>query len=148
MQYISKQESARIKRDVANKTNSKPLAGGGICAFFIYDTNLKQLAKHDIKLNEADGNTWCNGVRGVARVKGQDAILFSLSYYLTGKPLAKKPDDIGKGWRYVTALFKLREQDGKVFIEQDDACLKNPNQLGDLAAARKALTTCAAPQPK
>ena len=144
VQYKSKAEWASIKKDVENKTESKPLAGGGICAFFVYDANLKQLAKHDIKLNEANGNTWCNGVRGLTRVKGQDAILYSLSYYLTGKPLAQRPEDIGKGWRYMTVLLRLREQDGKVVVEQDDACLKNPNLYRDLAAARKALAACAA----
>lgn len=148
VQYISKQETARIKQDVANNTNSKPLAGGGICAFFVYDANLKQLAKHDIQLSEANGETWCNGVRGLARVKGQDAILYALSYYITGKPLAKRPEDIGKGWRYMTVLLRLREQEGKVLIEQDDSCLKNPNLYGDLAAARKALIDCAVPQSK
>ena len=144
--YKSKEEWASIKKDVANKTESKPLAGGGICAFFVYNANLKQLAKYDIKLKEANGNTWCNGVRGLARVKGQDAVLYSLSYYLTGMPLAQRPEDIGKGWRYMTVLLKLREQDGKVFIEQDDSCLKNPNQHNDLASARKALAICAKQQ--
>lgn len=75
-------------------------------------------------------------------MKGQDAFLYSLSYYLTDKPLAKKPQDIGDGWRYMTVLLKLHGQDGKVVVEQDDACLGNPNGLKDLASARKALSAC------
>lgn len=148
VQYSSKEQNAARDAALARGKHSGPIAGGGICAFFVYDANLKQLAKHDIKLNEANGSTWCNGVRGLTRVKGQDAVLYSLSYYLTGKPLAKRPEDIGKGWRYMTVLLRLREQDGKVLVEQDDSCLKNPNLYGDLATARKALSGCAVPQTK
>ena len=148
VQYRSKAQNSARDAALARGQHSGPIAGGGICAFFVYDANLKQLAKHDIKLNEADGNTWCNGVRGLTRVRGQDAILYSFSYYLTGKPLAKRPEDIGKGWRYMTVLLRLRKQDGQVFIEQDDSCLKNPNLHGDLAIARKVLKGCATQQTK
>ena len=142
VQYRSKEQN--VARDVAIASNrySGPISSGGICALFIYDEHLKQVAKHDIKLNEANGHTWCNGVRALARVKGQDALLFSISYYLTDKPLAKKATDIGDGWRYMTVLLKLHEQDGKVTIEQDDACFGNPNKLKELTLARKALATC------
>jgi hypothetical protein len=141
-EYRSREQNAARDAALARNTHSAPIPGGGICALFIYDQNLKQAAKHDIKLNEANGRTWCNGVRALARVKGQDALLFSLSYYLTDKPLAKRAQDIGDGWRYMTVLLKLHEQDGKVVIQQDDTCLGNPNQLKDVSAARKALSAC------
>ncbi|WP_290877412.1 hypothetical protein [Aquabacterium sp.] len=141
-QYQSREQNAASIAAISRKTQSGPIAGGGICALFIYDEKLKQSAKHDIKLAEANGRTWCNGVQALARVKGQDALLFSLSYYLTDKPLVKKAQDIGDGWRYMTVLLKLREQDGKVLIEQDDACLGNPNQIKDVSAARKVLAEC------
>lgn len=141
-QYQSKEQNAARDAALARNTHSGPIAGGGICSLFIYDENLKQAAKHDINLNEANGRTWCNGVRALARVKGKDALLFSLSYYLTDKPLAKRAQDIGDGWRYMTVLLNLREQNGKVVIEQDDACLGNPNAFKDVAAARKALVSC------
>jgi hypothetical protein len=144
-QYPSKEQTAAVRKEVATKVSLPPVAGGGICSLFIYDENLKQSAKHDIKLVEANGHTWCNGVRALARVKGQDALLFSLSYYLTDKPMAKKAQDIGDGWRYMTVLLKLSEKDGKVVIEQDDACLGNPNQFKEVSAARKALSACQAP---
>lgn len=147
VQYRSKEQNAARDAALARGKHSGPIAGGGICAFFVYDANLKQLAKHDIMLNEADGHTWCNGVRGLARVKGQDAILFSLSYYLTGQSLAKRREDIGKGWRYMTVLLKLRERNGQVFVEQDDACLQNPNLHQDLLAARRALAACVEDAP-
>lgn len=142
VQYLSREEVASIKKTVASKTSSRPLPGGGVCAVFIYDEKLKQVAKHDVMLNEASGRTWCNGVRALARVKGQDALLFSISYYLTDKPLAKRAQDIGDDWRYMTVLLKLREQDGQVLIDQDDSCLGNPNQYKEIAVARKALAAC------
>lgn len=142
VQYLSKEESASIHKSVVTKTSSQPLPGGGVCTLFIYDENLKQVAKHDVKLNEASGHTWCNDARALARVKGQDALLFSVSYYLTDQPLAKRAQDIGDGWRYMTVLLRLRQQDGKVVIEQDDTCLGNPNAFKDVAAARKALSAC------
>ncbi|KGM39763.1 hypothetical protein JY96_06235 [Aquabacterium sp. NJ1] len=141
-QIRSKEQNAVRDAALARNKHSIPIPGGGICTLFVYDKDLKQAAKHDIKLNEADGHTWCNGARALARVKGQDALLFSISYYLTDKPLAKNPQDIGAGWRYMTVLLKLREQDGKVSIEQDDTCLGNPNGFKDLASARKALSVC------
>ena len=143
VQYTSREQAAEIHRStVAGEPDAKTMAGGGVCTLFIYDENLKQATKHDVKLNEANGHTWCNGARALARVKGQDALLFSISYYLTDKPLARQAKDIGDGWRYMTVLLKIREQDGKVIIEQDDACLGNPNQLKDLASARRALAAC------
>jgi hypothetical protein len=144
-QYRSREQNEAGDAALAKNKHSGPIAGGGICALFIYDENLKQAAKHDIKLTEANGRTWCNGVLALARAKGQDALLFSLSYYLTDKPLAKKAQDIGDGWRYMTVLLKLSEKDGKVVIDQDDSCLGNPNQLKDVAMARKALSACSAP---
>jgi hypothetical protein len=142
VQYHSKEEAANIQKEVATKRSTGPTPGGGICTLFIYDEHLKQTAKHDVKLIEANGHTWCNGMRALARVKGQDALLLSISYYLTDKPLAKKASEIGDGWRYMTVLLKLREQDGRVTIEQDDSCLGNPNQIRDVALARKALVAC------
>lgn len=143
VRYTSKEQTAEVHRStVAGEPDAKIVPGGGVCALFIYDEHLKQAAKHDVKLNEANGHTWCNGALALARVKGQDALLFSISYYLTDKPLAKKANDIGDAWRYMTVLLKLREQDGKVVIEQDDSCLGNPNGFKDLASARKALSAC------
>ena len=143
VQYISKEQRSEIHRStLAKESDGKTLPGGGVCTLFIYDENLKQAAKHNIKLNEADGRTWCNGANGLARVRGQEALLFSISYYLTDKPLAKKANDIGDGWRYMTVQLRLQERDGKVFIEQDDTCLGNPNTYKDIAAARKALAAC------
>jgi hypothetical protein len=148
VQYLSKEELATTHRDVAAKRASRPVPGGGVCALFLYDDQLKQLAKFPVELNEADGKTWCNGANALARVKGEDALLFSVSYYLTEKPLANKAADIGNDWRYMTTLLRLREQDGKVVVEQDDSCLGNPNTYKDVAAARKALAACAAGVPK
>lgn len=142
VQHRSKAQNAA--RDAASAMNKHagPIAGGGICAVFFYDDQLRQVAKHDVKLDEANGRTWCNGVNALASVKGQDALLFSISYYLTDKSVAKRGPDIGDDWRRMTVLLRLRDQDGRILIEQDDACLGNPNSYNDVGAARKALMAC------
>ncbi|WP_374319186.1 hypothetical protein [Aquabacterium sp.] len=141
-QIVSREQNAARDAALARSKRSVPIPGGGVCALFVYDKDLKQVAKHEVKLNEANGHTWCNGARALARVKGQDALLFSISYYLTDKPVATKSQDIGGGWRYMTVLLRLREREGRVLIEQDDACLGNPNKIQDLSSARKALVAC------
>lgn len=144
LKYTSREQWAEYHRAAAaaGESDGKILPGGGVCALFVYDEHLKQAAKYSVKFNEADGKTWCNGANAIARVKGQDALLFSVSYYLTDKPLAKKMKDIGTGWRYMTVLLRLKEQDGKVIIEQDDSCLGNPNAYEDIPSARQALAAC------
>ena len=51
---------------------------------------------------------------------------------------AKRASDIGEGWRYMTVLLKLREQGGRVLIEQDDDCLKSQPIQGHWFSAQGA----------
>lgn len=142
IQYRSKAQNVARDAALAMNKHAGPMAGGGLCAVFVYDEQLRQVAKHDVQLHEANGRTWCNGVNALASVRGQDALLFSISYYLTDKPVAKRGQDIGDDWRRMTVLLTLRDQDGRILIEQDDACLGNPNLYKDIGAARKALMAC------
>ena len=142
-QYQSKSQLEQNRIEVAQKAKHLiALPGGGICSLFIYSDTLKLLAKHDVQLLEANGNTWCNGSEALARVKDEDALLFSITYYLTEKPLAKRAQDIGADWRRMTVLLRLKAQGDQVLVEQDDSCLCNPNAYGDIASARAALAKC------
>jgi len=142
VQYQSKEQTASIDHGVAMHKQFPPIPGGGVCSLFISDASLFHFAQYDIKLPEAGGRTWCNGTDGLGRVKGQDALLVPVSYYLTDKKLAKKIKDIGDGWRHITVLLRLKQQNGRVVIEQDDSCLGNPNHFPDIPSARKALQKC------
>jgi len=117
-----------------------PVKGGGVCSLYATDANLNVVAHLDFRFPEHDGNTWCNGVHGIARVKGQDALLVPVSYYLTddGK-LAKNMRQIGDDWRWMTLVLRLKQQNGQLIVTQDDSCLGNPNPFKDIPSARKAI---------
>jgi len=53
---------------------------------------------------------------------------------------------VGAGWFRMTTLIRVKDNHGKIEIEQDDSCLGNPNQLETIAKARKQLQRCAAGQ--
>jgi hypothetical protein len=140
--YVTKEQLDSYQYQAATHNKVPPLPGGGVCSVFVTDANFTHLSQWDIKLPEAGGRTWCNGIDGIGRVKGQDALLVPVSYYLTDARLAKKIENIGDGWRHITVLLRLKQVDGKVVIEQDDRCLGNPNRYPDIPSARKALQKC------
>ncbi len=110
---------------------------------YVQDKDLNKAASLKIALPENNFGTWCNGVDGLgAAGKGRDGVIVALSYYLTGKAPAKKVQDIGQGWRYMTVLIRWREENGKLILTQDDSCLGNPNKIKDIPSARKALDKC------
>ena len=60
---------------------------------------------------------------------------------------AKKMSGIGSGWLRMTVLLRVKENDGKVEIVQDDSCLGNPNRIETIPDARRSLKKCAASKP-
>lgn len=141
--YMSKTQWTQIHESVRNKVKNTPtLPGGGICALFVYDKDLNPLARHNILFKEAGGRVYCNGANALARIKGEDALLFNVMYYLVDEPKSKTIASIGEGWRRMTVLLRLRHDGAKVRIEQDDTCLGNPNPYGHIESARVALAAC------
>jgi hypothetical protein len=123
---------------------SRTIPNGGICELFLYDDQLKLLTRQPLKLPDRDGGPWCNGSYALGRVKGMDALLYSVSYYTLNDPPAKRAEDIGTGWYYSTYLFRLvKDDNGHIRFEQDDSCLGSPNPYRTVAQARKALKACA-----
>lgn len=105
------------------------------------------------RLAGADCKTLCGMLPWLAasiqaRSRAAASAPSSFTTKTSSKPMATPGATAFEGWRYMTVLLRLREQDGKVLIEQDDSCLKNPNLHSDLAKARKALAACAVPQPR
>jgi hypothetical protein len=142
-QYTSKAQWTQIHESVRSKAKDSPtLPGGGICSVFVYDRDLKPLARHDILFKEAGGRVYCNGANALARVKGEDALLFNVMYYLVDEPKAVTFSAIGDGWRRMSVLLRLRHDGDKVWIEQDDTCLGNPNRYDHIETARVALAAC------
>ena len=146
-QYHSREQMEEYRRTVASgKSDGRSLPNGGVCELFLYDAGLNLLARHKVKLPDFPGGTWCNGSKALGRARADmPALLYSVSYYLVGNGRAKRPEDIGQGWRYSTYLIRLeRDSDGTVRFIQDDRCLGNPNSFATIAEARKALKGCPA----
>lgn len=147
VQYHSADQDKEIDKAISTKRKSVTLPGGGVCAVYVHDQDLNKLASLKIDLPENNHGTWCNGVYGLGGAgRSVDGVLVTLSYYLAGKTPAQRAQDIGKGWRYMTALIRFEEQDGKLMLKQDDSCLGNPNTYDTIPDSRKALSRCVAPK--
>ena len=142
-QYRLNAREAELMTAKKIKKYSPVLPGGGICALYVFDQELNKLAALKIDLPENNHGTWCNGTYGFGGAgKGTDGVLVTISYYLAGKKPAQRAQDIGRGWRYMTALIRFEEKNGKLVLRQDDSCLGNPNDYGTIPDARKALSKC------
>ena len=143
VKYQSAEQFRSNREEVKLKIERPAIPGGGICALYVFDQELNKLASLKIDLPENNHGTWCNGIDGFGGAgKGTDGVLVTISYYLAGKKPARRAQDIGSGWRYMTALIRFEEKNGKLVLRQDDSCLGNPNDYGTIAAARKALSKC------
>ena len=144
-QYISAEQYKENRRTLPpGEKNSRTLPDGGVCELFLYDDKLQLVTRHKVKLPDFPGGTWCNGSEALGRArKDMPALLYSIHYYLVSKPVAARPEDIGKGWRHSTYLIRLvKDSNGAIRFVQDDACLGNPNDYATIVQARKALEKC------
>ena len=134
------------RRLLPGERKPKALPDGGVCELFLYDTQIRLVARHKVALPDIGGGSWCNGSEALGRArKDMNALLYSLHYYPVNLSAAKRPEDIGKGWHYSTYLIRLvKNQDGSVHFVQDDSCLGNPNSYITIAEARKVLANCPA----
>lgn len=144
--HQSKEENERIAYAVKNKLDLPTLPGGGICSLFIYNEKLNRVANYPISLREADGRVYCNGIKAVATASQPDALLMTVTYYLTDQERAKTRDQIGQNWRQMTVLLHLSKDNGRITVTQDDTCFGNPNSLRTIVLAKRALQQCGVSQ--
>jgi hypothetical protein len=74
--------------------------------------------------------------------KDRNELLATVQYFPIDRKITNKVDDVSSGWKRITVLLRLKIVDGKIEVEQDDACLKNPNSIETITDARKALKYC------
>lgn len=144
-QYISHEQYMENRRTLLpSEKKTRVLPDGGVCELFLFDDKLQLVARHKVKLPDFPGGTWCNGSEALGRArKDMNALLYSIHYYLVSKPVAARPEDIGKGWRHSTYLIRLaKDSNGAIRFVQDDGCLGNPNDYATIVQARKALEKC------
>jgi hypothetical protein len=112
------------------------------CHLFFFDKNFTEAGYHALSIKEPY-QYFCNAVPaiGVGK-KANNELLVTVQYFPIERKLASKVSEIGSGWRRMTILVRVRSENGKLVIEQDDSCLGNPNGYQDIPSARKALARC------
>lgn len=114
------------------------------CHLFFYDANLQPIGVYRLKIDEPY-RYFCNAMPalGVAD-RDRNELLVTVQYFNIDNKPASKAGKIGSGWNRMTLLFKVKLVDGKIEVEQDDTCLKNPNHIEEVPDARKRLGKCEA----
>lgn len=118
--------------------------GRGWCEFDFFDGNYRYVDGIRVNIRDHGDTNVCNWIEGVSAVtyKGQPALLAVVQYHRGIDP-AKTVDEIGNNYHDFTALLLLTAHpDGSLSIRQDDSCLGQMNQIGELAIARKRIAEC------
>ena len=115
------------------------------CHLLFFDSKGKWVGWSTLQINEKKSPHYCNAMPAMGVFnKDKNELLITSQYFLIDSSGAKKIADVGSGWFRMTSLIRVTDNHGKIEIEQDDACLGNPNQLDTISKARKQLQRCAA----
>lgn len=119
--------------------------GGGhklSCHLMFFNTQFELVGVHRIRIDEPFP-VWCNAVPAIGTYdKTKNELLVTVQYFPTDRKLASTVSEVGSGWIRMTSLFRLKEENGKISVEQDDACLRNPNRIEAIPEARTRLKRC------
>jgi len=114
------------------------------CHLLFFDAQGKLVGFHTVNIQEKHPY-FCNAIPAIGVAdKSKNELLVTMQYFFIDGRGAKKISDVGSGWTRMTSLFRIKANDGKIEIEQDDSCLGNPNQLDTLGKARKQVQRCVA----
>ncbi|WP_396436168.1 hypothetical protein [Limnohabitans sp.] len=119
--------------------------GHSVCDLTIVDTDLKVRAVHRFEIpGEVPGfPTNCQVPLGYGMGNRQTgSLLMTLRYGFTNRPLAGSIEAIGSNSFETTRLLRIREQDGKITVTEDNRCLGENNFVPDIPTARKLLRKC------
>lgn len=112
------------------------------CHLMFFNTQLDPIGLHRIHTDEPFP-VWCNAVPAVGVYdKKKNELLVTFQYFPIDRKAASKISEVGSGWIRMTSLFRLKEENGRILVEQDDSCLKNPNRIESIPDAKKALKRC------
>ncbi len=114
------------------------------CHLIFLDDNLKPAGAYRIRIDEPF-DVFCNAdiAMGVYDKK-KNELLVTFQYFPIDRKAASKISEVGSGWIRMTSLFRLKQSNGRIEVEQDDTCLKNPNRIETIPDARKELRACGA----
>ena len=106
------------------------------------NAQFEPIGLHRIRIDERFP-VWCNAVPAVGvHDKKRNELLVTFQYFPTDRKVASKISEVGSGWIRMTSLFRLKEENGRILVEQDDACLGNSNRIETIPEARKLLKQC------
>lgn len=112
------------------------------CHLMFFNASFEPVGLHRIRTDEPFP-VWCNAVIAVGlHDKKRNELLVTFQYFPTDRKVASKISEVGSGWTRMTSLFRLKEDNGRILVEQDDLCLGNPNQIKTIPEARKLLKQC------
>lgn len=112
------------------------------CHLMFFNTEFESVGVQRIPINEPFP-VWCNAVPAVGVYdKKKNELLVTFQYFPIDRKAASKISEVGSGWIRMTSLFRLKEENGRILVEQDDSCLKNPNRIESIPDAKKALKRC------
>jgi hypothetical protein len=114
------------------------------CHLFMFKEDLSLDSVTPIKINsnreEIRGNSFCAEVKAISTAREiPDAMLITFNY-LDSADIPSSP--YSPDYFSITVLLKMKEENGKLKIEQDDSCLGNPNHYNTISKARQALKKC------
>ena len=113
------------------------------CHVFFFDRHFAEVGHHRVRIDEGYP-FFCNALLAIGTAdKARNQLLITVQYFPIDRELARAAGEIGDGWMRMTVLLQLREENGKLLVEQDDACLGNPNRIETIAEARNLLLRCA-----
>lgn len=114
------------------------------CHLLFFNAKFQNVGVHRIRVNEPY-EYFCNATPAMGVFdRNRNELLVTIQYFPIDGKVAGKAGDIGSGWKRMTSLFRLKETDGKISVEQDDSCLKNPNGIETIPDAKKTLKACEA----
>ncbi|GAB4062479.1 hypothetical protein GCM10028811_31360 [Uliginosibacterium sediminicola] len=112
------------------------------CHLLFFNAKYQPVGAFRIRINESS-EVFCNAMPAMGVYdKTRNELLVTSQYFPIDRKAASKASEVGANWMRMTSLFRLREEGGKILVEQDDACLKNPNRYETIPDARKALRAC------
>lgn len=112
------------------------------CHLFFFDANYQPVGAYRLRINEPF-ELFCNAMPAMGVYdKTRNELLVTYQYFPIDRTAASKVGEVGANWIRMTSLFRLREEGGRILVEQDDACLMNPNRYESIPEARKALRAC------
>ena len=112
------------------------------CYLSLFDANFHEVGLQSIHIDEP-APVFCNAVPGIGVFNAErDELLVTVQYFFIDGTHATKVSDLGTGWKRMTVLLRLKTEDGRVRLEQDDRCLGNPNGVETIPDARRQLKRC------